>query len=56
MTYQIITKQKDEGLYLLDWISWHIAIGINKISIISNDCSDGSTDLLDAIAKTNDVN
>lgn len=49
MTYHIISKQKNEGLYLIDWISWHIAIGIHKFDIISNDCTDGSSQLLDTI-------
>ena len=40
--FKIISKQKNEGLYLIDWISWHIAIGIHKFDIISNDCTDNS--------------
>ena len=47
--FEIFTKQKNEGLYLLDWIAWHRAIRINKIHIVSNDCSDNSDLLLDTI-------
>ena len=45
------TKQKNEGLYLLDWIAWHQVISINEIYTVSNDCSDHSDLLLDAISK-----
>ncbi len=47
--YQIIAKQKNEGYYLLDWVSWHKAIGIEKFIVVSNDCSDHSTELMDAL-------
>ena len=49
--FKILTKQKNEGLYLLDWICWHQAIGISSIHIVSNDCTDHSTTLLEAISK-----
>ena len=49
--YNIIAKQRNEGLYLLDWISWHIAIGFNHFHITSNDCSDGSDVLLTVLSK-----
>ena len=53
---QIYTKQKNEGLHLLDWIAWHLAIGVNKIHIVSNDCSDHSDILLAALSeKTSNV-
>ena len=48
---QIYTKQKNEGLYLLDWIAWHQAAGIGSIYIVSNDCTDNSDLLLDAISE-----
>ena len=51
MTYAIITKQKNEGLYILDWISWHIAVGVEKFLIISNDCTDGSVELINKVAE-----
>ncbi len=47
--FQIISKQRNEGLYLLDWISWHIATGIKHFHITSNDCSDSSDELLKTI-------
>ena len=49
--FDIISKQRNEGLYLLDWISWHQAIGVSIIHIISNDCSDHSDLLLNTIGE-----
>lgn len=49
--FNILAKQRNEGLYLLDWISWHIAIGFNHFHITSNDCSDCSDVLLDVLSK-----
>ena len=48
---QIYTKQKNEGLYLIDWIAWHQAISVRSIHIVSNDCTDHSDLLLDAISE-----
>ncbi len=48
---QIYTKQKNEGLYLIDWIAWHQAIGVGSFHIVSNDCTDHSDLLLDAISE-----
>ena len=45
----IFTKQKNEGLYLIDWIAWHQTIGIGSILIVSNDCTDHSDVLLDTL-------
>ncbi len=49
--YSILSKQKNEGFYLLDWIAWHQAIGVDKIYITSNDCSDHSDLLLNTIGE-----
>lgn len=34
--------QRNEGLFLPEWISYHKAIGFDRIVIFSNDCSDGN--------------
>ncbi len=49
--FQIIAKQKNEGYYLIDWVAWHKAIGIEKFIIVSNDCNDYSNELLDALSQ-----
>lgn len=39
-TFTIVTAMKNEGPYILDWISYHIAIGFTHFVILTNDCSD----------------
>lgn len=40
-----ITPMKNEGPYIVEWVAYHRAIGINDIHVFTNDCSDG-TDLI----------
>ncbi len=45
-----VTTIKDEGPFLLEWLAWHRIIGVTDFLIYSNDCTDGSDRLLDALA------
>ena len=48
--YTILSKQRNEGLYLLDWLSWHLAVGVNHFHITSNDCADFSDEMLNTLS------
>ncbi len=45
----LFTAMKNEGPFLLEWVAHHLAAGFEKIVVVSNDCSDGSDILLDAL-------
>lgn len=45
-----VTSIKDEGPFLLEWLAWHRMIGVTDFLVYSNDCTDGSDDLLEALA------
>ncbi len=45
----LLSAVKNEGPDLLEWLAWHRMIGFDRIVIFSNDCSDGSDGLLDAL-------
>lgn len=45
----LISSVKNEGPFLLEWVAHHTVLGFDRIYIASNDCSDGSDDLLDAL-------
>ena len=45
----IITTMKNEGPFILEWIAYHRAIGVNDFLVYSNDCTDGTDALLDAL-------
>jgi hypothetical protein len=46
----ILTTMRNEGIYLLDFVSYHLSIGFEHIFIYTNDNADGSDDLLRALA------
>lgn len=45
----ILTMMKDEAPFLLHWIAHHRLIGFDRIVVFTNDCSDGTDDLLDRL-------
>lgn len=46
----LLSAIKNEGPDLLEWAVYHHLIGFDHLLVYSNDCTDGSDDLLDAIA------
>ncbi len=42
---------KDEGPFILEFVAHHLVLGFDRVMIASNDCTDGSDDLLDALAR-----
>lgn len=45
----VVACMRNEGLFIVEWVAYHRAIGFDKIVICSNDCTDGSDALLDAL-------
>jgi hypothetical protein len=46
-----VTCVKNEGPFLLEWIAFNRVIGVTDFLFYSNDCSDGTDALLDALAQ-----
>lgn len=42
----VVTTMKDEGAYILDWISHYKALGVDDFVIFTNDCSDPTDHIL----------
>lgn len=38
----IVSAMRNEGLWLLEWLAYHKAIGFDPIFVATNDCTDGS--------------
>ncbi|MDU9003475.1 glycosyltransferase family 2 protein [Sedimentitalea todarodis] len=51
MRITAVTCVKDEGPFLLEWILFNRLIGVTDFLFYSNDCSDGTDHLLDALAE-----
>lgn len=45
----IVGCMKDEAPYILEWVAYHRAIGIDNFIIYTNACSDGTSELLDRL-------
>ena len=45
----LFTAVRNEGPFLLEWIAYHQVIGFDTIIVASNDCDDGTDDLLQAL-------
>jgi len=41
----LFTTMKNEGPFMLEWVAYHLSLGIDHILIFTNDCADG-TDLI----------
>jgi hypothetical protein len=50
MRITAVTCVKNEGPFLLEWIAFHRVLGVTDFLFYSNDCTDGTDDLLDALA------
>lgn len=53
MRITAVTCVKNEGPFLLEWIAFHHLIGVTDFLFYSNDCDDGTDELLDALADRN---
>lgn len=41
-----ISMMKDEGPYVLEWVAHHLAVGFTDLVVYTNDCSDGTDEML----------
>lgn len=49
MRITAITPMKNEGPYILEWLAYHLLIGVNDFVVFSNDCEDGTDAILDRL-------
>ncbi|MFC2968554.1 glycosyltransferase family 2 protein [Acidimangrovimonas pyrenivorans] len=47
----IVTTMKNEGPFILEWLAYHRAIGVEDFLIYTNDCSDGTDTMLDLLQR-----
>jgi len=47
--FLVSTCMKDEGPFIVEWLAWHKAIGIQEFVVFSNDSTDGTDLLLDRL-------
>jgi hypothetical protein len=47
----IVTGMKNEAPYILEWVAYHMAIGVTHFLVYTNDCSDTTNSILDRLAQ-----
>lgn len=47
----IVTAMKNEGPYILEWVAHHLSIGFGHFLVVTNDCEDGTDEILLALQK-----
>ncbi len=45
----ILTCMKNEGPFILEWVAYHIAIGVDHFLVYTNDCEDGTDAIWDRL-------
>lgn len=51
----IVSCQRNEALWITEWVAYHRAIGFDRIFVVSNDCTDGSDLILDRLDAMGEV-
>ncbi len=46
-----ITTMRNEGAFILDWVAYHMAVGVTHFLVYTNDCDDPTVEILDALQK-----
>lgn len=41
-----VSMMKDEGPFVIEWVAHHLALGFTDLLVYTNDCSDGTDDML----------
>lgn len=49
MRATVISSMRNEGAFLLEWVTWQRMLGFSDVVVVTNDCSDGSEVLLAAL-------
>ncbi|MEL6681082.1 MAG: glycosyltransferase family 2 protein [Pseudomonadota bacterium] len=49
MTTTLLATMRDEAPFILEWVAYHRLIGFEKIIVFSNDCTDGTDEILNAL-------
>ncbi|MFT4152107.1 MAG: glycosyltransferase family 2 protein [Paracoccaceae bacterium] len=49
MLYTVVCSVRNEGPFLVEWVAWQRMLGFSRIVVVTNDCTDHSPELLDAL-------
>lgn len=55
MAFCLLTAVKNEAPYLIEWVAYHKVIGFDQIIVCSNDCTDGTDEILSALSDAGEI-
>lgn len=47
----VIASMRNEGPFIVEWVAWYRAIGFTDVVVVTNNCTDHSPELLDALGQ-----
>lgn len=45
----VVASMRNEGPFIVEWVSWYRMLGFSDVVVVTNNCTDRSPDLLDAL-------
>lgn len=51
----VVTSMKNEAPFILEWVAYHKAIGVDHFLVYTNDCTDNTNEMLDRLAELGHV-
>ncbi|MEL7255666.1 MAG: glycosyltransferase family 2 protein [Pseudomonadota bacterium] len=51
VTVAAVCCMRNEAIFLLEWLAYQLVMGFDRVGVITNDCTDGTDKILDALSK-----
>lgn len=51
----VIASMRNEGPFIVEWVAWYRALGFTDVLVVTNNCTDRSPELLDALGQAKRV-
>lgn len=49
MRVTVVASMRNEGPFILEWVTWYRMLGFSDVVVVTNNCTDRSPELLDAL-------
>lgn len=49
MQITVVASMRNEGPFIAEWVAWYRMLGFTRVVVVTNDCTDHSPQLLDAL-------
>lgn len=51
MRVTVVASMRNEGPFIVEWVAWYRMLGFTDVVVVTNNCTDRSPELLDALQK-----